>query len=287
MPTGLGGVEGTRRCRGRPADRAQRLHRTATAARSSTSAAAPAPTVRSSRRASKSRSAAAWWRAIARSPAMPVRASPPLLPGFNGNLGDSIVAAGSHGTPVNHAWQPTFASIACSAPTASSAVNFVLGLPGPVRLQVSGRATENGTSSLCAPTQFSFVPFNPGTRARFRLDRHGPRYEAHERRQSDGRHHRLRIGLRRVHLQRAGREPRRSALTGRSISEGRPKTGLLLRSPRHPRATASPILEDARRAKRRSNETRSGSAPGARGSGPAPSPFATAGDRTARKARAR
>jgi hypothetical protein len=86
----------------------------------------------------------------------------PCFPGFNGNLGDSIVAAGSHGTPVNHAWQPTFASIACSAPTASSAVNFVLGLPGPVRLQVSGRATENGTSSLCAPTQFSFVPFNSG-----------------------------------------------------------------------------------------------------------------------------
>ena len=49
----------------------------------------------------------------------------------------------------------------CIAPTGSSSVNSVAGLPGAGRLQLGGIATENGSSSAC-PTQFTFLPTSKG-----------------------------------------------------------------------------------------------------------------------------
>ncbi len=77
----------------------------------------------------------------------------------NGVIGGTIVAAGAHSTPVDHASYGTFASVHCVAPAASAAVNFVFGLPGAGRLRIGGLLTENGTSGAC-PSRASFVVTN-------------------------------------------------------------------------------------------------------------------------------
>lgn len=78
-----------------------------------------------------------------------------------GVVGGQIAATGTTTVPVKHASRPTFASVFCIAPTGSSSVNSVAGLPGPGRLQLGGVATENGTATTC-PTYFTFLPTSKG-----------------------------------------------------------------------------------------------------------------------------
>ncbi len=79
------------------------------------------------------------------------------FPGYNGVIGDTISATGAAAAPRNHAGTQTFASVFCLAPTGSSSVNTVAGLPGPGRLTLGGVGQENGTSGVC-PTVASFLP---------------------------------------------------------------------------------------------------------------------------------
>ncbi|MCC6765738.1 MAG: hypothetical protein IT293_13860, partial [Deltaproteobacteria bacterium] len=51
--------------------------------------------------------------------------------GYNGTVGETITAVGSHSAPHNHTGTSTFATIFCVAPTGASAVNNAAGLPGP------------------------------------------------------------------------------------------------------------------------------------------------------------
>ncbi len=82
------------------------------------------------------------------------------FPGYAGNVGDTITATGSHGDPRNGAAAMTFAALACEAPTPSSAVNAIVGLPGPVRYQVIG--VGDGDGGPGCPTHVSFVPTAKG-----------------------------------------------------------------------------------------------------------------------------
>ena len=79
------------------------------------------------------------------------------FPGYNGGLGESISATGSFSAPRNHTGTATFASVFCVAPTGSSSVNSVAGLPGPGRLALGGVSSEDGTESTC-PTVATFLP---------------------------------------------------------------------------------------------------------------------------------
>jgi hypothetical protein len=79
----------------------------------------------------------------------------------NGIVGGAITATGSTTTPTRHASRPTFASTFCIAPTGSTSVNSVAGLPGPGRLQLGGVSSENGDATTC-PTQFNFLPTSKG-----------------------------------------------------------------------------------------------------------------------------
>lgn len=85
----------------------------------------------------------------------------PCFPGYNGNLGDKIEAKGVHSAPHNHTGTATFAGVFCVAPTGSSAINQVSGLPGPARLALNGVSGENGTDSTC-PTKAYFLPTAKG-----------------------------------------------------------------------------------------------------------------------------
>jgi hypothetical protein len=85
----------------------------------------------------------------------------PCIAGYNGVVGDKIQAEGSFTTPIDHWSHPTFASVFCIPPTASTSVNSVAGLPGPGRLELSGEATDNGDALSC-PTQFDFLPTAKG-----------------------------------------------------------------------------------------------------------------------------
>jgi len=54
---------------------------------------------------------------------------------------DSLVGVGKADPPVQDVSRPTLASIFCVAPTGSSSVNNVAGLPGPARVTINGTAT--------------------------------------------------------------------------------------------------------------------------------------------------
>ncbi|MCC6848816.1 MAG: hypothetical protein IT294_09965 [Deltaproteobacteria bacterium] len=83
------------------------------------------------------------------------------FPGYNGGVGETISAAGKFSTPHNHTGTATFASVFCVAPTGSSSVNSVAGLPGPGRLALSGVSSEDGTDVAC-PTVATFLPTAKG-----------------------------------------------------------------------------------------------------------------------------
>lgn len=82
--------------------------------------------------------------------------------GMNGVIGNTIAAQGSHDSPVDNEARATFASMFCIPPTVSAAVNFVVGLPGPGRLELDGLAAGNGTGATC-PTELSFTVLRPHT----------------------------------------------------------------------------------------------------------------------------
>ncbi len=82
------------------------------------------------------------------------------FPDYNGDLGDSISAAGSHDEPRNGAAVMTFGALSCLAPTDVSAVNSFNGFPGPARLQLTGIGQDNGGPGC--PTQASFLPTSKG-----------------------------------------------------------------------------------------------------------------------------
>ena len=82
------------------------------------------------------------------------------FPDYNGDLGDSISAAGSHDEPRNGAAVMTFVALSCLAPTDVSAVNSFNGFPGPARLQLTGIGQDNGGPGC--PTQASFLPTSKG-----------------------------------------------------------------------------------------------------------------------------
>ncbi len=75
----------------------------------------------------------------------------------NGTIGESVDATGVVDPFVNHANDPTFASLFCIGPTASSAVNSVAGTPGLGRLELPGHGSDNGTAGTC-PTNAAFLP---------------------------------------------------------------------------------------------------------------------------------
>lgn len=77
------------------------------------------------------------------------------------NPAGQIEAQGKHAAPINHWSHPTFASVFCVAPTASSSVNIAAGLPGAGRLELDGEAVDNGTDTTC-PTQATFLPTAKG-----------------------------------------------------------------------------------------------------------------------------
>jgi hypothetical protein len=54
---------------------------------------------------------------------------------------DTLIAVGMADPPMNDVSVPTLASIFCVAPTGSSSVNNVAGLPGPGRVTIRGTAT--------------------------------------------------------------------------------------------------------------------------------------------------
>lgn len=81
----------------------------------------------------------------------------PCTAGYNGIVGDTVAAVGSHDTPIDHTGTSTFASVFCVAPTGSTSVNSVAGLPGPGRLELSGVSADDGTATLC-PSIASFLP---------------------------------------------------------------------------------------------------------------------------------
>lgn len=74
----------------------------------------------------------------------------------NGALGASVNATGVADPPKNHCASPILATLFCISPTASAAVNAVTGLPGLGRLELPGRAVDDGTAGTC-PTQIQFV----------------------------------------------------------------------------------------------------------------------------------
>lgn len=90
-----------------------------------------------------------------------VSANQDCFPGYNGVVGDTISATGSHGAPHNHTGTSNFATVFCVAPTGSSAVNAAAGLPGPGRLALGGVSSEDGTDSTC-PTVATFLPTSKG-----------------------------------------------------------------------------------------------------------------------------
>ncbi len=53
---------------------------------------------------------------------------------------DSLVAVGMEDPPVVDVSNPTLAAVFCVGPTASGAVNNVVGLPGPGRVTIKGLA---------------------------------------------------------------------------------------------------------------------------------------------------
>jgi hypothetical protein len=82
--------------------------------------------------------------------------------GMNGMIANTIVAPGSHDAPANNESRSTFATVFCIPPDLSAAVNFVVGLPGPGRLELDGLAADNGTGATC-PTELSFTLLRPHT----------------------------------------------------------------------------------------------------------------------------
>lgn len=65
-----------------------------------------------------------------------------LTGGFTGKVGtNTLIANGVEDPPLRDVSEPTLGSVYCVAPTASSAVNAVAGLPGPSRLTLKGTAT--------------------------------------------------------------------------------------------------------------------------------------------------
>ena len=66
-----------------------------------------------------------------------------LTGGFTGKVGtNTLVANGVEDIPSLGVAKPILASLYCVAPTASSAVNSVAGLPAPSRLTLRGTATD-------------------------------------------------------------------------------------------------------------------------------------------------
>jgi hypothetical protein len=61
-------------------------------------------------------------------------------PSGNNDGTDSLVAVGMEDPPVADVSNPTLAAVFCVGPTASSAVNNVVGLPGPSRVTIKGLA---------------------------------------------------------------------------------------------------------------------------------------------------
>lgn len=90
-----------------------------------------------------------------------VSANQDCFPGYNGAVGNTISATGSHGAPHNHTGTSNFATVFCVAPTGSSAVNAAAGLPGPGRLALGGVSSEDGTDTTC-PTVATFLPTSKG-----------------------------------------------------------------------------------------------------------------------------
>ncbi len=80
----------------------------------------------------------------------------PCFPGYDGDVGDTITAVGSHDAPRNGAAAMTFAGLTCHPATGSSSANTVLGLPGPSRITLLGVGEDDG-GPACA-THASFVP---------------------------------------------------------------------------------------------------------------------------------
>jgi hypothetical protein len=64
-----------------------------------------------------------------------------LTGGFSGRNGtDTLVAVGMEDPPVNDVSHPTLGAVFCVAPTGSTSVNNVAGLPGPGRVTIKGTA---------------------------------------------------------------------------------------------------------------------------------------------------
>lgn len=95
-----------------------------------------------------------------------VTAPRPCFPGYNGTVGDTITATGTHGAPHNHTGTSTFASVFCVAPTGSASVNTAGGLPGPGRLGLGGVSSEDGVNTgegtPACPTVATFLPTAKG-----------------------------------------------------------------------------------------------------------------------------
>jgi hypothetical protein len=64
-----------------------------------------------------------------------------LTGGFSGKNGtNTLVAVGMEDPPMNDTSSPTLGAVFCIAPTGSSSVNAVAGLPGPGRVTIKGNA---------------------------------------------------------------------------------------------------------------------------------------------------
>jgi hypothetical protein len=65
-----------------------------------------------------------------------------LTGGFSGKNGTgTLIAVGMEDLPMNDVAQPTLGAVFCVAPTGSTSVNNVAGLPGPGRVTIRGTAT--------------------------------------------------------------------------------------------------------------------------------------------------
>ena len=78
----------------------------------------------------------------------------------NGIIGNSITGTGVAGVPSGHQSDGTLVSVHCVGPTFSAAVNASTGLPGPERLELPVRITDDGGASC--PTTLGFFA-SPGS----------------------------------------------------------------------------------------------------------------------------
>ncbi len=81
----------------------------------------------------------------------------PCYPGYDGNVGDTVTATGTHQVPLDHAGTATLAAVFCIPPTISAAANVGQGLPGPGRMALAGVMTDDGTATTC-PSHATFLP---------------------------------------------------------------------------------------------------------------------------------